>query len=70
MLSPIRCLFHVLASVAVLRLALVFVEATAASAGATWSGPSEIDGSNYLTSVSCPSTRPRITLQRPVPLLS
>ena len=55
--GPIRRLAHVLASVAVLSLALMFVEATAAGAGGTWSSPSDIDGDTYITSVSCPSAR-------------
>ncbi len=44
----IRRLVHVLASVALLSVALVFVEATAASAGGTWSSPTDIDGSTFL----------------------
>ena len=46
--GSIRCLFHVLASVALLSLALVFVGATTASAGGTWSAPSHIANSNSL----------------------
>ena len=43
-----RRLVHVLASVALLSLALMFVEATSASAGGTWSSPSDIDGHTYI----------------------
>ena len=52
----IRRLVHVLASVALLSLALVFVEATAASAQGTWSSPKTIDAGDALSSVTCPST--------------
>jgi hypothetical protein len=53
--SLIRRLVHVLASVALLSLALVFVEGATASAGGTWSAPSDIDGIGVLNLVSCPS---------------
>jgi hypothetical protein len=38
-----------------ISLGLVFVEVSVASAGSSWSSPSDIDGSNTLGSVSCPS---------------
>ena len=53
--GPIRRFVHVLASVALLSLALVFAGATTASAQGTWSSASDIDGDNGLISVSCPT---------------
>ena len=52
---PIRRLVYVLASAALLSVALVFVGATTSSAGGTWSSPKSIDGMNGLIGVSCPS---------------
>jgi photosystem II stability/assembly factor-like uncharacterized protein len=51
-------LVHVLASLALLCLSLIFVEATPASAvgSSGWSSSIDIDGSNDLTSVSCVNT--------------
>jgi hypothetical protein len=51
--GSIRGLVHVLVSVALLSLALVFVETTASSAGGIWSAPSDIDASNNIGSVWC-----------------
>jgi len=53
--GPIRSLVRVLASVALLSLALVFTGAMAASGAGTWSANSDIDQGNEPESVSCPS---------------
>jgi hypothetical protein len=52
----VRRLASLLATVAVLSLGLAVAGATSATAAATWSAPTDIDGSNHLDSVSCPST--------------
>jgi hypothetical protein len=56
MSGPVRLVAHLLASLSLLGLVLVFAETTAASAAGSWSAPSNIDvGEDGLASVSCPS---------------